>query len=106
MPNCSERAISTIIVDPDIAVGPCDDVARNIVGIDKEDRIIVDHFVNAAVPGGDVNDAVAICAQTVIVIVPPTVGQFCRLDPFHLKRPYCELVTQMLPWTSASIPSI
>src|SRR5215211_7103485 len=63
MPNCSERAISTVIVDPDIAVGPCDHVARNIVGADKEHRVVVDHFVNATVPCGDTNNAVPIFTQ-------------------------------------------
>src|SRR6476659_6103377 len=63
MPNCSERGISTVIVDPDIAVGPCDDVARNVIGVDKEHRIVVDHLINAAVPCGNTNNAVQIFTQ-------------------------------------------
>jgi hypothetical protein len=63
MANYSERAISTIVIDLDVAVRPCDDVARNVVSVHEEDRIIVDHFVNAAVPGGDANDAVPIFTQ-------------------------------------------
>ena len=63
MPHCAEGPVSAVIVDPNVSVGPANDVARNVVGIHKEDRIIVDHFVNAAVPGGDINDAVPICTQ-------------------------------------------
>ena len=63
MPNCSERAVSTVIVNPNVSVRPANHGAWNVVCIDKEHRIIIDHFVNAAVPGGDVNDAVPICAQ-------------------------------------------
>jgi hypothetical protein len=63
MPNCSERAISTVIIDPDIAVGPCNDVARNIVGVDKEHGVVVDHLINATVPRGDTNNTVTIFAQ-------------------------------------------
>ena len=92
MPNCSERPISAIVVDPDIAVRPCNDVARNVVGVDKENRIIVDHLINAAVPRWRRKaPPFKSLPRPVIVIVPPTVGQFCQLDPFHLKRPNCEV---------------
>jgi hypothetical protein len=63
MPNRAECAISAVVVDPDIAVRPCNDVARNVVGVDEEDWVIVDHLVNAAVPRGDANDAVPIFTQ-------------------------------------------
>src|SRR5678816_1382186 len=63
MSNRSERASSTIVLDPDIAVGPGNDAARYVVRVHKEHWIIVDHFVNVTVPGGDVNDAVAVCPQ-------------------------------------------
>src|SRR5215813_10727443 len=63
MPDSSERAISTVVVDPDIAVRPCNDASRDVVCIDEEDRVIVDHFVNAAIPRGDANDALEILAQ-------------------------------------------
>src|SRR6478672_10987990 len=64
MADCAERAVATVIADPDVSVRPANYASRDVVRIHKKDRIIVDHFVNAAVPGGDVNNAVPICAQT------------------------------------------
>src|ERR1700693_5378918 len=64
MPNCAEGRVSAVIVNPNVSVRPANHGPWNVVCIDKEDRIIVDHFVNAAVPGGDVNYAFPICAQT------------------------------------------
>src|SRR5512140_1159607 len=63
MTHCAGGPVPAVIVYPDVSVRPANHTSRDIVRIHKEDRIIVDHFVNAAVPGGDVNDAVPICAQ-------------------------------------------
>ena len=64
MPNCSERAVSTVVIDPDISVRPRNDVAWNVVGVDEENWVVVDHFENVAVPRGDAEDAVPIFTQT------------------------------------------
>ena len=97
MPNSPERAISAVIVDPDIAVRPCDDVARNVVGVDEEDWIIVDHLINAAIPRGDTHDAVPIftqaCHRNSAAHRWPVLP--ARSIPFE--KAICELLTQMLP---------
>src|SRR6476661_6234236 len=64
MTHCAGGPVPAVIVYPDVSVRPANYTSRDIGRIHKKDRIIVDHFVNAAVPGGDVNDAVPICAQT------------------------------------------
>ena len=63
MTHCAESPIPAVIVNPNVSVRPANHGPWNVVCVDKEDRIIVDHFVNAAVPGGDVNNAIPICAQ-------------------------------------------
>src|SRR6476660_5324171 len=64
MTHCAGGPVPAVIVYPDVSVRPANHASRDVIRIHKEDWIIVDHFVNAAIPGGDVNDAVPICAQT------------------------------------------
>lgn len=63
MPNGAERAVPAVIVKPDVSVRPPDHIPRNVVSRGKKDGVVIDHLVNAAVPGGDIDNTVAILSN-------------------------------------------
>jgi hypothetical protein len=97
MPDCAERAISAIVVNPDITVRPRNYVSRDIVGIHKNTGLSLIILYTPPYHVETQTTPFESLPNPVIVMVPPTVGQFCQVDPFHLKSPYCELLTQTLP---------
>src|ERR1041385_3503716 len=63
MPHRSQCAVASVIVKPNVAVRPADNAAGNVVCVDEKDWRIVDHLVNAAIPGGDVDHPIAVFAD-------------------------------------------
>src|SRR5215208_1982596 len=64
MPNRAEDAVASIVVDPDIAIDPRNDIARDVAGVDKKDRrVAVNHFVDVTIPRAGIYQATRVDAQ-------------------------------------------